>query len=89
MRDDTEDDLYDDVPEYIFRINDKILSAVQGEKTADIIMSLMSTLSEIMIRTAPSKASALETTAGIALSIAASINESDNQGMCNWNDRLQ
>lgn len=89
MSDHKEDDLYDDVPEYIFRINDKILSAVHGEKTADIIMALMSTLSEVMIRTAPSKASALETTAGIALSMAASIHECDHQGICNWNDRLQ
>jgi hypothetical protein len=89
MTEHREDDLYDDVPDHVLRINDKILSAVQGEKTADIIMSLMSTLSEVMIRTAPSKASALETAAGIALSIVASIHECDHQGICNWNDRLQ
>jgi hypothetical protein len=89
MNEHTEEEMYENIPDDILRINDKILSAVKDEKTANIILSLMSTLAEVMIRTAPNKASALETTAGIAYSISASIEACDDQGMCNWNDRLQ
>lgn len=87
---DTDDEvMYELMSEEVLKIKDQILHNLAGETTQDVIMSLMSAMIEVVVTTGPSKESALETVAAIAVSMAASIKACDEVGMCNWNDRLQ
>ena len=86
----TEEELsYEMMPDDVLEVKDSILESVEGERTHIIIMALMSAIIEVIVRTAPSKESALETTGGIALSMAASINACDEARMANWSDPVQ
>ena len=86
----TEEELsYEMMPDDVLEVKDSILENVEGERTHIIIMALMSAIIEVIVRTAPSKESALETTGGIALSMAASINACDEARMANWSDPVQ
>lgn len=86
----TEEELsYEMMPDDVLEVKDSILEGVEGERTHIIIMALMSAIIEVIVRTAPSKESALETTGGIALSMAASINACDEARMANWSDPVQ
>jgi hypothetical protein len=89
MTDSILEDNYEMMPDDVLKIKDKILDELGGERTHIIIMALMSALIEVIIRTAPSKESAIETSAGIALSMGASIRACDEAGMANWSEPLQ
>lgn len=84
-----EEAAYEMMPDAVLEVKDRILEEMEGEATHIIIMALMSSIIEVIVRTAPSKESALETTGGIALSMAASINACDEARMCNWSDPVQ
>jgi hypothetical protein len=80
---------FEDMPSNILDIKDRILEEIGMEETSKIIMSLMSALTEVMVRTAPSMASALETVDGLSISMTESIKACDSAGICNWSDRVQ
>lgn len=81
--------MYELMPDNVLEVKDRILEEVEGESTQIIIMALMSAIIEVIVRTGPSRDSAMETVSGITLSMAASINACDEAGMCNWNDSIQ
>lgn len=80
---------YELMPDEVLKIKDQILEVLTQQQTPNVIMALMSAMIEVMVTTGPSKQSAIDTVAQIALSMTASINACDEVGMCNWNDRLQ
>jgi hypothetical protein len=82
-------DMYETMPDEVLKVKDEILDDLGGERTHVVIMALMSALIEVIIRTAPSKECAIETSAGIALSMEASIRACDEAGAANWSDSVQ
>lgn len=82
-------DVFELMPNEVIEIKDRILNEVEMEETSKIVMALMSALIEVIVRTGPSKSSALETVAGISISMAESIKACDAARMCNWNDSVQ
>jgi len=89
MNDNDENDMYELMPDEILKIKDRILDEIGIEETSKIIMALMSAMIEVIVRTGPSKSSAMETVAGISISMAESIKACDSAGMCNWSESVQ
>lgn len=77
------------MPKEIIEVKDRILDELEGDSTATIIMALMSTLIEVIVRTAPSKESALETINHMSISMIASVKACDDAGLCEWNTKRQ
>jgi hypothetical protein len=76
---------YGGIPQYVIEMKDRLLKEVEDEKTGTIILALMSTLIEVIVTTAPSLESALETTNHLGASMTESIKACDHAGLCNWN----
>jgi hypothetical protein len=76
---------YGGIPQYVIEMKDRLLKEVEDEKTGTIILALMSTLIEVIVTTAPSLESAIETTNHLGASMTESIKACDHAGLCNWN----
>jgi len=80
---------YAKIPQNVIELKDRLLKEVEDERTGTIILALMSSLIEVIVTTAPSLESAIETTDHLGASMTASIKACDHAGLCNWSGNRQ
>jgi hypothetical protein len=73
--------------EEILDITDNILAALDGETAAVGLYVLTCVISNIIIQTAPSKETALETIVRMSAAIKKNVIDLDDEGICGWNEK--
>jgi hypothetical protein len=73
--------------EEILDITDDILAALDGETAAVGLYVLTCVISNIIIQTAPSKETALETIVRMSAAIKKNVLDLDDEGICAWNEK--